>query len=129
MQSRDSDSLTGLNNIELGRRCLALISDIAGRGACSQNPEHIGHVLQELSQVMLERTGSNQRRFEPVPAEQIRDVERLHEQLEQVNWYSEDMGASVHGYGFLGLWMHRLGFRFCSCEESQTSELSGGSWN
>jgi hypothetical protein len=74
MQSRDSDSLTGPNNIELARRCLALISDIAGRGACSQNPEHIGHVLQELSQVMLERTGSNQRRFEPVPADQIRDL-------------------------------------------------------
>src|SRR5690242_20624132 len=62
---------------------------------------------------MLERTGSKVRRFEPVPADQIHDLEWLHEQLDQVNWYSEDMTASVHGYGFLGLWTHRLGFRFC----------------
>ncbi len=129
MECRDSDSFTGPNNIELAKRCLALISDIAGRGACSQNPELIGHALQELSQVMLERTGSKVRRFEPVPPDQIHDLEWLHEQLDQVNWHSEDLGVAVHGYGFLGLWMHRLGFRFCRCEERQTSALSGGTWN
>jgi hypothetical protein len=129
MESRGSDSYTDPNNIELAKRCLALISDIAGRGACSQNPEHIGHALQELSQVMLERTGSNHRRFEPAPADQIRDLEWLHEQLDQVNSYSEDMAASLHGYGFLGLWMHRLGFRFCRCQEGGTFKLSGGTWN
>ena len=36
MESRDSATFTGSNNIELAKRCLALISDIAGRGACSQ---------------------------------------------------------------------------------------------
>jgi hypothetical protein len=74
MESRDSASSTGSNKIELARRCLALISDIAGRGACSQNPEHIGYALQELTQVMVERTGSKDRLFEPVPADEIRDL-------------------------------------------------------
>lgn len=48
--------------------CLALIRDIAGRGALPENPEHVGYALQEISQVLFERTGTEERRFEPVPA-------------------------------------------------------------
>ena len=41
-------------NTELGRRCLALIRDIADRGAMWWDPELIGYALQELN----ERLGS-----------------------------------------------------------------------
>jgi hypothetical protein len=55
-------------NTELARRCLALIRDIAERGVLSWDPEHVGYALQELSQVLLERLGIEDRIFEPVPA-------------------------------------------------------------
>jgi hypothetical protein len=128
MECRDSDSFTGPNNIELARRCLALISDIAGRGACSQNPEHIGYALQELTQVLVERTGNNDRLFEPVPADEIRDLPWLHEELDFVDSLSQSMMASHHSCGFLCLWTHRLGLHFCRCEGAQNAE-SDGPWN
>jgi hypothetical protein len=129
MESRDPDSFTGSNNIDLAKKCLALISDIAGRGACSQNPEHIGYALQELTQVLVERTGSNDRLFEPVPADEIRDLPWLHEELDVVDSLSQSMTASHHSCGYLCLWTHRSGFRLCGCEEGRASELSGGTWN
>ena len=46
------------NNMELAKKCLALVRDIAARGASSRNPDHVGYALQELSQVLLERTGT-----------------------------------------------------------------------
>ena len=128
MESRDLDSLTGSNNIELAKRCLALISDIAGRGACSQNPEHIGYALQELTQVLVERTGSSDRLFEPVPAHEIRDLPWLHEELDFVDSLSQSMMASHHSCGFLCLWMHRLGLNICRCEETQDT-VNDGPWN
>ena len=128
MESRDSVSYTGSNNIELAKRCLALISDIAGRGACSQSPENIGYALQELTQVMVERTGSDDLLFEPVPADEIRDLQWLHEELGFVDSCSQSLAASGHSCGFLCLWMHRLG-TVCRCEKNQTSELSDGTWN
>ena len=128
MESRDRDSFTGSNNIELAKRCLALISDIAGRGACSQNPEHIGYALQELTQVLLERTGNNDRLFEPVPADQIHDLPWLHEELDFVDSLSQSMIASHHRCGFLWLWTHRLGLNICRCEEPQDT-VNDGSWN
>ena len=54
-------------NTELARWCLALIRDIAERGALSWNPELVGYALQELSQVLLERLRIEDRLFEPVP--------------------------------------------------------------
>ncbi len=128
MESRDSATFTGSNNIELAKRCLALISDIAGRGACSQNPEHIGYALQELTQVMVERTGNADRLFEPIPADQIRDLAWLHEELDFVDSLSQSMLASHHSCGFLCFWTHRLGFRFCRCEKAQNT-ASDGPWN
>ena|SRR5690242_19797655 len=128
MASRDSDSLTDPNSSNLAKRCLALIGDIAGRGACSQNPEHIGYALQELTQVLGERTGSNDRLFEPVPAHEIRDLPWLHEELDFVDSLSQSMMASHHSCGFLCLWMHRLGLNICRCEEPQDT-VNDGSWN
>jgi hypothetical protein len=129
MESRDSDSVIGPHNIKLAKRCLALISDIAGRGACSQNPEHIGYALQELTQVLLERTGNNDRLFEPVPANQIRDLPWLHEELAFVDSLSQSMMASRHSCGYLCVWAHRLGLNICRCEEGQAAKLSGGTWS
>lgn len=75
------DSLESKRRIQLARKCLALISRIAGRGACSENPEHISYALQELSQVLCERTGDEERYFEPVPADEIAGLGELLEEL------------------------------------------------
>jgi hypothetical protein len=91
---RDFDSFTGSNNIELAKRCLALIRDIADRGACSHTPEHIGYALQELTQVLVERTGSDDVIFEPIPADEIRGLRQLHEELDFVDSCSRTMAAS-----------------------------------
>ena len=128
MECRDSDSLTGPNNITLAKRCLTLISDIAGRGACSQNPEHIGYALQELTQVLVEKTGSNDRLFEPVSAEEISDLPWLYEELDFVDSLSQSMIASHHRCGFLCLWTHRLKLNTCRCQEPQDT-VNDGPWN
>jgi hypothetical protein len=94
MESRDFVTYTGLNNIEMAKKCLTLIRDIAGRGACSQNPEYIGYALQELTQVLVERAGSKDRLFEPIPADEIRDLTWLHEELDFVDSCSQSMSAS-----------------------------------
>ena len=94
MEFQAAGSSTSANNIELAKRCLALISDIAGRGACSQSPEDIGYALQELTQVLVERTGSDERLFEPIPADEIHDLPWLHKELALVDSFSQGMAAS-----------------------------------
>jgi hypothetical protein len=91
-------------NVKLAKTCLGLIRDIAARGACSANPEHIGYALQEISQVLLERTGTKERRFEPVPAGQIGGLDALLAELDCVDCSSQDMAAlEIHiGNGFAG---------------------------
>jgi hypothetical protein len=71
--------------IELARSCLAMISRIAVGGACSENPDHIGYALEELSQVLFERTGCEDRAFEPIPADQIDNLGKLLEELDFVH--------------------------------------------
>jgi hypothetical protein len=78
-------------NTELGRRCLALIRDIAERGASSWDPEQVGYALQELSQVLLERLGGEDIMFEPVSAGQLTGLAHLHEELLWVDGFSRDM--------------------------------------
>jgi hypothetical protein len=78
--------------IETARKCLMLISRIAARGACSEDPEAIGYALEELSQVLFERTGSEQRLFEPVHADQLRNLGQLLDELEFVDSCSSSMG-------------------------------------
>jgi hypothetical protein len=69
-------------NVEMARKCLGLIRDIADRGASSWDPNTVGYALQELSQVLLERTGTEDRMFEPISAEEIGDLSALYAELE-----------------------------------------------
>ena len=81
-------------NVEKVRKCLGLIRDIAERGALSWNPDDVGYALQELSQVLLERTGTQDRIFEPVPAGEIEDLAALYAELEFVESCSQSLFAS-----------------------------------
>jgi hypothetical protein len=77
-----------------------LIGRIAERGARSQNPEIIGYALQELSQMLLERTGTQDRVFEPVRADQIDDLTRLYGELDFVDVISSDLISQESPGGF-----------------------------
>jgi hypothetical protein len=88
---RTPDDRDGPRNTALARRCLELIRDIADRGASSWDAEQVGFVLQELSQVLFERSGSDDRMFEPMAAGQLSDLRRLYEELDFVDDVSKDM--------------------------------------
>ena len=90
MQIGNQTSSISKDRIELAKKCLRLIGQIAVRGARSQNPANIGYVLQELSQVLLERTGTEDRVFEPVDADQLHDLTRLYGELDFVDVCSSD---------------------------------------
>ena len=83
-------------NLEMARKCLGLIRDIAERGASSWDPDEVGYALQEVSQVLLERTGTEDILFEPVPADQIEDLTKLYVELDFVDSCSQSLYAS-HG--------------------------------
>ena len=93
-------SLTGEARIELAKACLRLIGRIAERCARSQNPEIIGYAIQELSQVLLERTGAKDTLFEPVRADQIQDLTWLHGELDFVDVISSDLISQESTVGF-----------------------------
>ena len=79
--------------VEVARRCLGLIRDIAERGAASWDPADVGYALQELSQVLLERTGIEDRKFEPAPANEIPSLDQLYLELQWVDDFSQDLSA------------------------------------
>jgi hypothetical protein len=81
-------------NVDMARKCLRLIRDIADRGASSWDPGDIGYALQELSQVLLERTGMQERVFEPMAAGELRDLSALHAELEFVEGCSQELCAT-----------------------------------
>ena len=91
---RTRSLLAGSANIQLAKRCLRLIQGIAKRGASSRNPVHIGYALQELSQVLLERTGIEDRVFEPVSASELGNLSALYEELVFVACASSSMASS-----------------------------------
>jgi hypothetical protein len=93
-------SLTSEARIELAKTCLRLIGRIAERCARSENPEIIGYALQELSQMLLERTGTQDRVFEPVRADQIDDLTRLYGELDFVDVISSDLISRESTVGF-----------------------------
>ena len=93
-------SLTSEARIELAKTCLRIIGRIAERGARSQNPEIIGYAIQELSQVLLERTGTKDTIFEPVRADQINDLTWLYGELDFVDAISSDLIAPESMAGF-----------------------------
>jgi len=79
----------------MARRCLSLISEIAGRGARSRDPEQVGYALQELTQVLFERTEQDDRVLEPVASDQIKGLTKLYDELDFVNGCSQDLMASA----------------------------------
>jgi hypothetical protein len=64
------------NRVELARKCLRLIRDIADRGACAWDAEEVAYALVELRQVL-----GDERAFEPMTAAEIYDVEDLYREL------------------------------------------------
>ena len=89
MQQSERSSI----NVETARKCLGLIRDIADRGASSWDANVVGYALQELSQVLLERTGKDERSFEPVPADEISGLDELRVELEWVDGCSREMSV------------------------------------
>ena len=81
MQSNEVDG----DRAELGRQVLGLVREIADRGAASRDPAVVGYAIQELTQVLYERTGNEKRMFEPVPSNQIPGLNSLAEELNFVN--------------------------------------------
>ena len=77
-------------NTDRTRKCLALIRDIAGRAAVSVDPQHVGYAIQELTQILLERTGVQKPYFLPVSAAELTDLDKLWEELDFANCYSEE---------------------------------------
>ena len=67
---------------------------IASRGARSQDPGQIGYALQKLTQVLFERTGQEERVFEPVLPDQIGDLRKLHLELDFVDGAAQGLTAS-----------------------------------
>lgn len=85
-------------NVELARQCLRVIADIAERGSLSWDPAVIGHALQELSQVLLERTGTEDILFTPVPAGELNDLSGLLEELQFVDAASQEFTRSSRSH-------------------------------
>jgi hypothetical protein len=81
---------------ELAQKCLIAIRDIADRAIRSLDPENMGYAIQELTQVLLERTGNEERLFEPVSIEQINDLPKLYAELDFVDGSSQDLVASAN---------------------------------
>src|ERR1017187_8337980 len=98
---KEEDSMTRENsaspraNFELAQKCLIAIRDIADRAVRSLDPENMGHAIQELTQVLVERTGNDERLFEPVSIEQINDLPKLYAELDFVDRCSQDLVASA----------------------------------
>ena len=83
-------------NVETARKRLGLIRDIADRGASSWDANAVGYALQELSQVLLERTGTEDRIFEPIPADEIANLAELYVELVWVDRFTrEQRGTDV----------------------------------
>ena len=93
MTQTPSETCAFADNVSLARECLRLISEVAGRGARSEDPDHIGYALQELTQVLFERTGNDDRIFEPVPPSQIDGLQELYTELDWVNGFSQGLMA------------------------------------
>ncbi len=82
------------DEVKQARQCLELIGKIAHRAARSGNPDEISYALQELTQVLLERTGTEERMFEPIPVGEIEGLSKLIAELDFVNGCSQDLASS-----------------------------------
>jgi hypothetical protein len=77
---------------ELAKQCLELISRIAARGAEAHNPEHVRYALQELRQVLLERSGDDDRIFDVEISPPVDELRHLLGELAFVDGCSEEFG-------------------------------------
>jgi hypothetical protein len=75
----------------LARKCLQLIRDIANRGVLAWDEGQVVYALQELSQVLCERAGYDDRVFEVESAAELGDLSHLYEELLFVDGASQDM--------------------------------------
>jgi hypothetical protein len=75
----------------LARKCLQLIREIADRGASAGDDGQVVYALQELSQILFERTGDDARVFEVESAADLGDLSHLYEELLFVDGASQDM--------------------------------------
>jgi hypothetical protein len=89
-----SETCAFADNVSLARECLRLISEIANRGALSEDPDQISYALQELTQVLYERTGHDDRIFEPIAPNRIDGLQELYAELDLVNCFSQGMAVA-----------------------------------
>ena len=83
-------------NFELAQKCLIAIRDIADRAVRSIDPGIMGYAIQELTQVLVERTRNDERLFETVSIEKINDLPKLYAELDFVDGSSQDLVASAN---------------------------------
>src|ERR1700683_1743713 len=81
----------GSDKMELANEWLWLLSDIAKCGARSQDPVQVEFALQELSRLLIERTGTEEILFEPSEAQRMISLEKLLENLEFVDPLSREL--------------------------------------
>lgn len=93
MTNTNEQSLAA-NNVNRARECLLLIVEISSRGASSSDPEVVGYALEELTQVLLERTDVQERYFEPISATEITGLEKLWDELDFVSSGTQSLIAS-----------------------------------
>jgi len=75
-----------VNHVETARHCLRLIRDIADRGAIPSDPANVGYAEQR--QVVVESVGDKGRLFEPVPSNEIVDLDPL---LTELQWLDNSL--------------------------------------
>ncbi len=68
-------------NVDLARKCLGLVREIADRGASAWDPFEVAYALEELRQVLSEPIGFDERAFMPESATEIPDLEDLYREL------------------------------------------------
>ena len=91
---RKSSERLGTKNVQTAKECLRLFKDIAERGVDCWDPAKVGYAHRDLTQVLLERTGSTDRVFEPVAPGELDGLKELFEELLFVNASSQDMAVS-----------------------------------
>jgi hypothetical protein len=86
------NALEPRNEMEMAKQCLELIARIAARGAYAHNQEHFIYALQELRQVLLERSGSDERIFDPERLPPMDELRYLRGELAFMDSCSQELG-------------------------------------
>jgi len=84
-----------MNQIDTARHCLRLIRDISDRSTTSSDLANGDYASQELRQVGVESAGAKDRLFEPVPEDEIVNLEPLLTELQFVDDSLQDMCEKV----------------------------------